>query len=663
MSEARGAVSARVDSVDSRRRVSRGPLFWCCVAWLVVVVVAALFADLLPLADPLQTRTGPPRSGPSSDNLLGTDALGRDLLARVVHGAKVTLGVGLGATAIAIVFGGLVGTVAGYCRGWVDTVVTMIIDAVLAFPSLVVALVVVTFLGSSLMNVTLVLGVLSAPAAARLTRGSTIAIREREFVISSKVLGARTLRTIRRDVVPNILPPVLSFAFLLVGVMIVAEGSLAFLGLSVRPPTPTWGGMIEEGRISLDTSMWATLVPAGVLVITVLALNWIHDVLLAEGGTSRRSRVQVMPDVTADADHTRATDATQLASAGSEPGTDPGESALCLSDVRVTFDTPAGPLHAVDGVTLSVAPGRTLGIVGESGSGKSVLIRSFLRIVGGSAERSGRAWFDGQEVTDLSDAEFTRLTRSRIGMVFQDTSAALNPVRTIGSQMRELLHLQLGLGRAEANERACALLTSVGLSDPERRLKQYPHQLSGGMRQRVLIAMALVGDPVLLLADEPTTALDVTVQDQVLRLLHDVRDDQEAALVLVSHDLPLVAHWADDVVVMYRGRVVESGPAEDVLSHPRMPYTRALLDAVPDPFEDVESLSPISGQPSTPIGDAVGCVLAGRCPLATEICQSTTPALERVAGASEHRFACWHPLETADTDVSAPARGASADGR
>ena len=652
MSEATGSVSARVDPVRPGRRVRRGPLFWCCVTWVALIVGAAVLADLLPLPDPMATRNGPPRSGPSADNLLGTDALGRDLLARVVHGAQVSLGVGLAATLIAITVGGLIGTVAGYCRGWIDTIVTTIVDAVLAFPSLVVALVVVTFLGSSLVNVTLVLGVLSAPAAARLVRGSTIAIREREFVTASKVLGARSLRTIRRDIVPNILAPVLSFAFLLVGVIIVAEGSLAFLGLSVRPPTPTWGGMIEEGRIGLDTSMWATLVPSAVMVLTVLALNWIHDVMLAEGGRTRARSVAAGAGV-AGAGH-RADDPEPVREreSGAGEAVDPARTALCLQDVRTTFDTPAGPLHAVDGVSISVAPGRTLGIVGESGSGKSVLIRSFLRIVGGSTvERSGRAWFAGEEVTALSDAEFTRRTKGRIGMVFQDTSAALNPVRTIGSQMRELLRLQLGLDRATGSEHARQLLSSVGLSDPERRMSQYPHQLSGGMRQRVLIAMALVGEPALLLADEPTTALDVTVQDQVLQLLHDLRDARGAALVLVSHDLPLVAHWADDVVVMYRGRVVESGPAADVLSHPRMPYTRALLDSVPDPFEEVERLATITGQPAPAIGATVGCVFAARCPLVTERCRELSPDLVAVAPGADHRYACWHPLERPDVGL------------
>ena len=236
-----------------------------------------------------------------------------------------------------------------------------------------------------------------------------------------------------------------------------------------------------------------------------------------------------------------------------------------------------------------VGRGRTVGIVGESGSGKSVLIRSFLRVLDGAvSERGGRAWFGDTEVTELSDLEFAQLTRARIGVVFQDTASALNPVRTIGSQLREVLRQQLGVDRRTAHARALVLLRDVRISDPERRMNQYPHQLSGGMRQRVLIAMALAGNPELLLADEPTTALDITVQRQVLQLLRDQSEARGAALLLVSHDLPLIARWADDVIVMYRGQVVESGPAADVLARPRMPYTRALLDAVPDPFDSSE---------------------------------------------------------------------------
>ncbi|WP_432985433.1 dipeptide/oligopeptide/nickel ABC transporter permease/ATP-binding protein [Dactylosporangium sp. CA-233914] len=637
MSETTGH-AARVGRGRAERARQRGLLFWCCAAWLALVVGLAVFADVLPLADPLQTLDGSPRSGPSSSNLLGTDALGRDILARVAHGARISLGAGIGATVLAVLLGGLLGTLAGYRRGWVDTVATTVVDAMLAFPSLVVALMAVTFLGGSLTTVTLVLGVLSAPSAARLVRGSTIAIREREFVISSRVLGATPLRTIRRDIVPNILPPVLSFAFLLIGVTIVAEGSLAFLGLSIRPPIPTWGGMIEEGRSSLDSSMWATMVPSTVMVVTVLALNWLHDVTLMDG--SRRARRSLPGHRTVPASVEVRPEQESV-----RPGDDPASAALCLRDMRTIFDTPRGPLRAVDGVSVSVAAGRTLGIVGESGSGKSVLIRSFLRIGTDNAiERSGRAWFAGTEVTRLSDAEFASLTKARIGVIFQDTSAALNPVRTIGSQMRELLRLHLGVDRRTADARARELLASVSLTDPARRLKQYPHQLSGGMRQRVLIAMALVSDPDLLLADEPTTALDVTVQQQVLQLLHDIRDARGAALVLVSHDLPLIAHWADDVVVMYRGRIVERGPAEEVLSHPRMPYTRALLDAVPDPFHRVDELTTINGQPTPPVGDSTGCVFVQRCPQAGNRCRVEQPSLVRAAPASDHLYACWHPL-------------------
>ncbi|TDC92996.1 dipeptide/oligopeptide/nickel ABC transporter permease/ATP-binding protein [Actinomadura sp. 7K507] len=636
-------VAAKLGDLADTRTARRGLLFWSCAVWLAFVVVFALSAGILPLADPLETLDGPPRSGPSWDNPLGTDALGRDLMARVALGARVSLIVGLGATVVAMLVGGFLGTLAGYCRGWVDTVVTTIVDAMLAFPSLVIALMVVTFLGPSLVTVTLVLGLLSAPPAARLVRGSTIAIRDREFVTASQVLGAKALRTIRRDVVPNILRPVVSFAFLLVGVVIVAEGSLAFLGLSVRPPTPTWGGMIEEGRASLDGSVWATLVPATFMVVTVLALNWLHDVTLA-------GRKSVSVDVAEPAAPPVA-GAKARESALDDPVDDPSTSALCLQDMRTVFATPQGRLRAVDRVSVRVAPGRTLGIVGESGSGKSVLIRSFLRIVGGNVvESGGRAWFGGTEVTGLSDAEFAAFTRSRVGLVVQDTSAALNPVRTIGSQMREAMRLQFGIGRREADERARALLADVGLTDPGRRLGQYPHQLSGGIRQRVLIAMALVGEPNLLLADEPTTALDVTVQDQVLRLLHDLRDTRGAAMVLISHDLPLVAHWADDVVVMYRGRVVESGPAENVLSNPRMWYTRALLDAVPDPFEGADELPVISGQPAPPVGDEPGCVFAARCPAATQRCHLESPPLVRAHPGAEQRFACWHPLEPAEPD-------------
>ncbi|MDT0203184.1 dipeptide/oligopeptide/nickel ABC transporter permease/ATP-binding protein [Nocardioides sp. AE5] len=630
-----------------RARASHAPrsrlLLWLCAAWVVLVIGLALLADVLPLADPTETLVGDPRSGPSSDHWLGTDVLGRDVLARVAHGARVSLVVGLGATLIGLVLGGVIGLLAGYFRGWVDTVLMTVVDAALAFPSLVVALLVVTFMGPSLLNVLLVLGILSAPAAARVVRGGTLTVSRREFVTASRALGARPRRTILREVLPNVVPATLSFGFLSVGLVIVAEGSLAFLGLSVRPPTPTWGAMVEEGRASFEVDPWATLGPAAVMILTVLAMNLIHDVMTSDVTTL--AELEVDPD-----------ESVPLASfeelqpssddGGLVNGVEPSDAALAVEDLRVTFDTPFGPLYAVNGVSLAVRPGQTLGIVGESGSGKSVLIRSILRILTGSVrEHRGRVWISGSQVSGLSDEEFSTHVRDRTGTIFQDTSTGLNPVRKVGVQLREVIRFQTGCSRDEAGARARQLLQDVGLSDPDRRLRQYPHQLSGGMRQRVMIAMALACDPEVILADEPTTALDVTVQDQVLQLLHEQHETRDTALVLVSHDLPLVANWADEVVVMYLGRIVESGPADEVLAHPRMPYTKALLDAVPSPFDEgTARLKAIGGQPPRPTDAGSGCAFATRCPFVQDKCRQETPPLLQGDGPVRHQYACWYPL-------------------
>jgi peptide/nickel transport system ATP-binding protein len=317
---------------------------------------------------------------------------------------------------------------------------------------------------------------------------------------------------------------------------------------------------------------------------------------------------------------------------------------LSVEDVSVSLPTPRGTLRAVDHVNLSLEAGRTLGVVGESGCGKSMLSRAILQLLPKRAALSGRVTFGGRDLFKLDPESLRRLRGPELAVVFQDPMTSLNPVLTIGTQLVETLQAHLGMSTAEAMRRGAELLAQVGIPAPEQRLRQYPHQLSGGMRQRVAIAIALSCEPKLLIADEPTTALDVTVQAQILDLLAREQKRRHMAMILITHDLGVVAGRTDEVAVMYAGRVVERAPTTKLFSHMRMPYTQALLAAIPKLDAPPHAMLPaIGGRPPDPTRPIPGCSFAARCRYADTVCQTSKPVLADPEGAGT-LYACWHPL-------------------
>ena len=316
---------------------------------------------------------------------------------------------------------------------------------------------------------------------------------------------------------------------------------------------------------------------------------------------------------------------------------------LEVRDLHVWFDAEEGRVHAVRGVSLEVAAGTTLGIVGESGCGKSVTCQAVLRLTPRNGIVQGSIRFDGLELTTLDGRALDAIRGRRIAMVFQEPMSALNPVHTVGMQIAESLRLHRGMQPADARAEARRLLDRVGIPEPERRLREYPHQLSGGMNQRAMIAMALACRPSLLLADEPTTALDVTIQAQILALLQELQRETGMAMILVTHDLGVVAESADRVAVMYAGSVVEEAAAVDLFASPRHPYTAGLLRALPRLDADAQQLEPIEGSLPSPRSALAGCAFAPRCARATERCRREAPP--RVACAPGRSVACHFPLD------------------
>jgi oligopeptide transport system ATP-binding protein len=324
-----------------------------------------------------------------------------------------------------------------------------------------------------------------------------------------------------------------------------------------------------------------------------------------------------------------------------------GDNILEVKDLRISFGTYAGEVQAVRGVSFDVRRGETLAIVGESGSGKTVTAKSLMRLLPEANTRikGGEAIFEGQDLLKLSERQMQNVRGSKIAMVFQDPMTSLDPTMKIGKQIEESLKKHLGLSGRRATERAVELLKLVGIPNPEDRVKQYPHQFSGGMRQRVVIAIALACDPQILIADEPTTALDVTIQAQILELLRELQEQLGMSVILITHDLGVVAHTAHRIAVMYAGKVVETGTLREIFYNPQMPYTWGLLASIPLPTADRgKELIPIPGSPPDMLDPPNGCPFTPRCPYAMRICSEEMPGYTTFS--PEHKAACWlhHPM-------------------
>jgi len=329
---------------------------------------------------------------------------------------------------------------------------------------------------------------------------------------------------------------------------------------------------------------------------------------------------------------------------------------LDVEDLIVDFATPSGNLRAVDGVSLQLAEGETYAIVGESGSGKSVFARTLINLLAGNGSRQGTISIGGRDLDTLTKAERKHFFGVEVAMVFQDPMTSLNPVKRIDAQLTEAMRYHLDLDKDEAHHRAIALLKQVHIPSPEQRMRQYPHELSGGMRQRVVIAMALACEPRLLIADEPTTALDVTVQKSILDLLDELRVERKMSMILITHDLGVARGRADRVGVMYAGRLMEVGKTDDLFADMRHPYTQALLESIPNPAMPSHTrLQPIPGRPPNLLDPPTGCAFAARCRHARMDCLASKPPLDGTPGVDGHRFACFHPVGTPDGDAALAA--------
>ncbi len=599
---------------------------WWPFAALALIAMLALLTPVLPLPSVLGMDVAHRLAPPSAAHWLGQDEYGRDVLTRLLWGARVSLAVAAASTAVACVAGTLLGMAAGMGGAVAEALAVRSMDVVLCFPPLLLALLVVTLLGPGALTLIPVLALVYLPGFVRLAYAGVLAVRRQEYVEAVRVLGAGPLRILARTVLPNIAGPLLVQVSLAAASAVVLESGLSFLGLGVVPPAASWGLMISAARTTMAQAPWLLLWPCLALSLTILTLNAVCDALRdaadPQRAVPRRNRLldALAPGLVA-----------------------PGGPVLAIRGLTVAIETPAGPIRPVRDVSLTLQRGETLAVVGESGSGKSMLGLSVIGLLPAAARPEGGAvWVGGTEVLRASEARMRRLRGAAVAMVFQDPMSSLNPVHRIGSQIAEALRAHRPLSARAAAARAVALLGHVGIPDPARRAHAFPHELSGGMRQRAMIAVAVANDPPLLIADEPTTALDVTVQAQVLDLLATLKREGRMGMVFITHSLPVVAQIADRVAVMYAGEIVEQGEAAAVLAAPLHPYTAALLRSAPS--EDGALPEGVPGIVPPLHALPPGCLFAPRCLHSRPACEAAHPAL-LPAGPSHHtRCIRWEEL-------------------
>ena len=603
---------------------------------LALIVVIALLTPVLPLLppdaiDPANRLIPPLNAG----RTLGTDQLGRDMLARLLWGARLSLAVGLAATFVAALAGSSIGVCAGYFGRWIDALLMRAIDMLMAFPYVLLALTIVAALGPGLFNAMIAVAVVNIPFFARNLRGSTLGIVHREFIDAARLSGKGDFSILVSEVLPNVAPVIVITMSTTVGWMILETAGLSFLGLGSQPPQADLGSMLGEGRKLLLNAPFVSTIPGAVIFLLVIGVNLVGDGIRDALDPRLRSGAIARPSpVTAISRGRAAVDAGH------------SQGVLQVRTLSTEFQTAGETYKAVNSVSFAIRNGECLGLVGESGSGKSVTALSLLALVQSppGTITEGAVLLDGEDVLSKSAAALRFIRGGRASYVFQDPQSTLHPLLTIGEQVAEALRAHQPVSRVKAWDKAVRLLDLVRIPNAKRRAHAFPHELSGGMRQRVGIAMALANHPEVLIADEPTTALDVTIQAQILDLMRRIRAETGTAIMLITHSLGVVAEMADAVVVMYAGRIVEQADVGTLFTDPQHPYTLGLLGSIPKLAAAEERLAAISGSVPNPHAMPAGCKFNPRCPIAEERCRAEEPPLVEIKPG--HRAACWRtPLE------------------
>ena len=599
---------------------------------LLIILTLSILAPILPLKEPNITNTADRFMTPFEEgHILGTDHLGRDLLSRLLWGTQLSLAVGFAAAFIAATFGSILGAIAGFYGQKTDNIIMRFIDMLMAFPYILLALAIVAALGPGLFNALIAVALVNIPFFARNIRGVTVTLANKEFIEAARLSGMSNLRILIVEIFPNLLPMIVIAMSTTVGWMILETAGLSFLGLGSQPPQADLGSMLGEARSALITNPHTSFVPGIMIFCIVIGINLFGDGVrdALDPRLKKGSLIRPLPQTIYERGDTQPTPSTKL---------------LSVQNLSTQFHVNQDIYQSSKDVSFEIQEGECLGLIGESGSGKSVTALSVTSLVASppGVIKKGSVNYKNQNLLALPYEELRSIRGNKISYIFQDPLTTLHPLHTIGDQLLEALNAHDSkLSASESISKSKELLQSVQIPNPDNVWDVYPHQLSGGMRQRVCIAMALINDPELIIADEPTTALDVTVQAQILNILNSLRKERKLSILFISHDFGVISQLCDRVIVMYAGSIVEEGPVKNIMQQAAHPYTSELIKCVPQLGNKEHALHSIPGNPPSLNQLPEGCAFANRCQYKQDQClKGSVP----ISSKDNRSYKCFYPV-------------------
>ena len=599
---------------------------------LLIILTLSILAPILPLKEPNITNTADRFMVPfEGGHILGTDHLGRDLLSRLLWGTQLSLAVGFAAAFIAATFGSILGAIAGFYGQKTDNIIMRFIDMLMAFPYILLALAIVAALGPGLFNALIAVALVNIPFFARNIRGVTVTLANKEFIEAARLSGMSNLRILIVEIFPNLLPMIVIAMSTTVGWMILETAGLSFLGLGSQPPQADLGSMLGEARSALITNPHTSFVPGIMIFCIVIGINLFGDGVrdALDPRLKKGSLIRPLPQTIYEGGDTQPTPSTKL---------------LSVQNLSTQFHVNQDVYQSSNDVSFEIQEGECLGLIGESGSGKSVTALSVTSLIASppGVIKKGSVNYKNENLLALPYEKLRSIRGNKISYIFQDPLTTLHPLHTIGDQLLEaLLAHDSKLSVSESISKSKDLLKSVQIPNPDNVWDVYPHQLSGGMRQRVCIAMALINNPELIIADEPTTALDVTVQAQILNILNSLRKERKLSILFISHDFGVISQLCDRVIVMYAGSIVEEGPVKNIMQQAAHPYTSELIKCVPQLGNMEHALHSIPGNPPSLNQLPEGCAFANRCQYKQDQClKGSVP----VSSKDNRSYKCFYPV-------------------